>query len=224
MRNLTHRTVLASAVTIVAIALFAKSSPGETVTITEDFEGNMAALVWSTAITSTTPSGETFLGPFNAATISVIVPMPGDYFSASLSFDIYAIGDWPRGAPWLARQYVPSVDTMMLLTASYLNNHLSKTAVDTLGYDSDRTYHFRTHFTGTGEDYYRVDFIGQGGTSWGLDNVVVRVDRVVPEPSAFVLLGIGAIGFCFLTLRTLPQTKKEINHEPVKNQTPPPNN
>jgi hypothetical protein len=181
--------VLAALATFISLAFITSRSKGAT--ITEDFEGT-PTLDWSSDRISTTPSGRRFLGPFGADTVSVVVSMPPVYHASVVTFDIYAVGQWNSVSPatWVATQYLPSNNSTQLLTAAHLNNYFDRKETDTLGYaEEDRMYSYRTHLTGTEEDWYRLTFSGRSGSmQWGLDNLVVTT--IVPEPSTGYLLGV----------------------------------
>lgn len=188
------------------------------VIVLDDFDDGKTVLNWSSNKVSTTPSGRSFLGPFGAETIMLILPMPDTYFSAYITLDVYTIGVWEPFDPWhpvfplpfTAKQYLPSRDSTQALIDGDLMSLIRRTETDTLGYaEPNRVYHYRQPFTGTEESWYEVSFTGTvDGMQWGLDNV--EVYYTTPEPSTgttvAVVLGILFALWCWWRLRQISRT------------------
>jgi len=214
MKKILDCVVLATWAMFLMLTLLASLSSGEVIRtgnnshtfLTEDFEQLPIGFEFSSDKLSVTPSGRTFLGPFGAESVSVVIPMFNNYHVAGISFDVYAIGEWEPDplASWMATQTMSGNDVVQLLTASHLLNYLKRTETDTLGYDEpDRVYHFQTWFVGDGRDWYRAEFTGHvPGMLWGLDNVVVVSDfGSAPEPGSGILLAICGIALLIARFR-----------------------
>jgi len=204
--------ILLSLILFLGSVLWCSSSPGNVITL-DNFEGDVLSLNWPTSKISTTPSGRSFLGPFGAETVDVIITVPNNCRYAILELDVYAIGEWP---PFDSRhpvfpvamhaEYTSSVDeTTFPLIDSDLMNHVRRIETNTLGYtEPNRVYHFREPFTGSGAEWYDLTFGGSvEGMQWGLDNVVVHA--AIPEPSTGttvgMVIGVLLIGWAVWRLR-----------------------
>jgi len=187
-RNTIHWIVLSTLVGFLVFVFLSSLSKGET--ITDNFQQGKR-LQWSSNKITTAPKGEKFLGPLGQT--SLTIQMPDYWHYVLISWDVYAIGSWPKGQAWTMSQYTPSNDR----TQVFLGNHLldaigSGKLVErnTLGYsEGDRVYRMSTQLSGH-EEWYRLDFNG-GSARWGIDNVTVMT--VVPEPSTLMMLIVGGL-------------------------------
>ncbi|GEM_PF-1984241 len=171
-----------------------------------DFEGTVGA-EWSNTTTSVTPAGgRRFLGEFVNQTASLTLNNLPAHTKATVSFDLFILKSWDGSGNWCCGPDIFDLSVAggpNLLRATLSNSgsggnfqtypgnypgtdipgRSGAFEVDTLGYGGDTVYRLTHTFSHTGGSL-KLDFSGTGlqsleDESWGLDNVVVRVDQVI---------------------------------------------
>lgn len=160
---------------------------------------------WSPAHIAVTPTGEYFLGPYERNDVTFIIADLPAHGEVTLAFDFYAIATWDGNA---GEEIGPDVFNVThsgdqtLLNTTFSNypgehdqaypgsypgaSHPGQTgasAVGTLGYGLDAVYALDFTFAHTASrlqvKFSTSGLQGDGDESWGLDNVVVKVDDQV---------------------------------------------
>ncbi len=193
-------------------ALLSATPAAAEITYVETFDDANSTWDWSSNKVTTSPSGEKYLGPFGAETVTVVVPLPADTVQASVRFETLAIGSsWNE---WVPSEYGPgpayialsrsplAIQGTVLLEANGLIGARRRISTGTLGYpEGDRAYSdgwvefAQLHIKPT-QEYYTLEFTGHAaGIQWGLDNVevVATPATTIPEPGTLKMLLLGMI-------------------------------
>lgn len=167
----------------------------------ENFAGG-AGFEWSNQATTTSPSGERFLGTFNAASVSLSLPDLPAHSSVTIEFDLHVIGSWngttdpdlvtfshSGGTPVMVTSFANQNDDMQSWPQGHPGGNNARAAgsfaTNSLGYDpegtdelADSSYRIAftiPHTASTFQFRIAADPTGDGEL-WGIDNVEISID------------------------------------------------
>lgn len=198
-------TRLLSSIGILALAILPAAcgddptSP-QSFTYSEDFTDG-AGFEWSNQATTTSPSGERFLGTFNVASVSLSLPDLPAHSTVTIEFDFHVMGSWngttdpdlvtfthSGGTPVMVTNFANQNDDMQSWPQSHPGGSNARAAgsfaTNSLGYDPEGTNEladssYRIAFTiPHTASTFRFQVAAQptgNGEVWGIDNVEISI-------------------------------------------------
>ncbi|NND75470.1 MAG: VWD domain-containing protein [Ilumatobacter sp.] len=174
----------------------------------EDFEDSQAP-GFSTTVVSTAPGDRQYVGPLGAGTNTLTLTDLPPHDALTLSYDLYVFGEWDGddgpdafevavdGGAVIATNTFSNTAATQNFPAAGSAARTGATEIDTLGGTTSTVYTV-THTIAHWEPDIALTFSGLGvdiaaGETWGLDNVEVVVERLVPQTFQFTF-GEGQTG------------------------------